>query len=66
LEAVNLVVVGNEIQGVVEGADYAIYDSTGRLVYSAKADAETVQLPDLNAGVYVVRAANGWVKFMIK
>ena len=66
LSAVNLVIVGNEIHGLVDGADYAIYDSTGRLVYSAKADSEIVMLPDLNSGVYIVRTATGWTKFVVK
>ena len=66
LEAVNLVVVGNEIQGVVEGADYAIYNSTGSLVYSDVAYAETVTLPNLNPGVYIVRTTTGWTKFVVK
>ena len=66
LEAVNLVVVGNEIQGVVEGADYAIYNSTGSLVYSDVAYAETVTLPNLTSGVYIVRTATGWTKFVVK
>ncbi len=66
LEAVNLVVVGNEIQGVVEGADYAIYNSTGSLVYSDVAYAETVTLPDLTSGVYIVRTTTGWTKFVVK
>lgn len=66
LSAMNMVVVNNEIQGLEVGADYAIYDSTGRMVYSSKADAETVVLPDLNTGVYIVRTATGWVKFVVK
>lgn len=66
LSAMNMVVVNNEIQGLEVGVDYAIYDSTGRMVYSSKADAETVVLPDLNTGVYIVRTATGWVKFVVK
>lgn len=66
LEAVNLVVVGNEIQGVVEGAGYAIYNSTGSLVYSDVAYAGTVTLPNLNSGVYIVRTTTGWTKFVVK
>lgn len=66
LSAMNMVVVNNEIQGLEVGADYAIYDSTGRMVYSSKADAETVVLPDLNTGVYIIRTATGWVKFVVK
>ena len=66
LSAVNLVIVGNEIHGLVDGADYAIYDSTGCLVYSAKADSKMVMLPDLNSGVYIVRTATGWTKFVVK
>lgn len=66
LSAMNMVVVNNEIQGLEVGADYAIYDSTGRMLYSSKADAEIVVLPDLNTGVYIVRTATGWVKFVVK
>lgn len=66
LSAMNMVVVNDEIQGLEVGADYAIYDSTGRLVYLSKADAETVVLPDLNTGVYIVRTAIGWCKFVVR
>ena len=66
LSAVNLVVVGNEIQGLTVGADYVIYDSTGRLVYSDVADAATVKLPNLNSGIYIVRTFKGSVKFIVK
>ena len=66
LSSTNIVVVANEIRGLVEGSDYFIYDTTGRLVYSAVAESDVVTLPFLNSGIYIVRNSNGWVKFIVK
>lgn len=66
LSSTNIVVVGNEIRGLVEGSDFSIYDAMGRLVYFAIVDADVVTLPNLTSGVYIVSNANGWVKFVKK
>ena len=66
LSSTNIVVVANEIRGLVEGSDYFIYDTTGRLVYSAVAESDVVTLPFLNSGIYIVQNSSGWVKFIVK
>ena len=66
LSANKLVVVNNEIQGLALDSELFIYDSTGRLVYTTNVYSESMLLPDLNSGIYIVRNVNGWGKFVVK
>ena len=62
----NMVVVNNEIRGLIEGDDFYIYDVMGHLVYSDVVNTDVVILPNLNSGIYILQSSKGCVKFMKK
>ncbi|MBR5238196.1 MAG: hypothetical protein IKV26_05755 [Paludibacteraceae bacterium] len=62
----NMVVVNNEIRGLVEGDDFYIYDVMGHLVYLDVVNTDVVILPNLNSGIYILQSSKGCVKFMKK
>jgi len=59
--------VGSElnIEGLTEGSEFEIYDSTGKMLINAKANGTSanVSIESLKSGVYILKAGNQVVKF---
>lgn len=68
-EANQLVVSGNAqnctINNLTIGEQVMIFDTMGRIIYNAQANANSLNIT-LNAGTYIVRQTNNFAKFVIR
>ena len=69
IEANQLVVSGNAqnctISNLTIGEEVMIFDTMGRMIYNAQANANSLNIT-LNAGTYIVRQTNNFAKFVIR